>query len=195
MTPRVSGPSRECAPSARSGMTCYPAFADRLRATISAVHCPSCACDDTRVVDSRTADDGAAVRRRRHCEACGFRFTTYERADSVPLVVVKADGQREEFDRSKVCAGVRAASKGRGIDDDAVGELVASVEDELRQVGSPVASSRIGVAVLERLRALDDVAYLRFASVYKDFDAAADFHREIELLTKTPPVRGDVATA
>ena len=173
----------------------YPAIAYRCRATISAVHCPSCACDDTRVVDSRTADDGAAVRRRRHCESCGFRFTTYERADSVPLIVVKADGQREEFDRSKVCAGVCAASKGRGIDDGAVGELVASVEDELRQAGSPVASSRIGVAVLERLRALDDVAYLRFASVYKDFDAAADFHREIELLTKTPPARGDVATA
>lgn len=94
-----------------------------------------------------------------------------------------------------MCAGVLAASKGRGIDEAAVEVLVASVEDELRGAGEPVASSRIGVAVLDRLRVLDDVAYLRFASVYKDFDAAADFHREIELLTKTSSLsRGDAAT-
>lgn len=172
-----------------------PGWAYVRRATISGVYCPSCAHDDTRVVDSRTADDGAAVRRRRQCPGCGFRFTTFERADAVPLVVVKADGHREEFDRAKVCAGVLAASKGRGIDEAAVEGLVASVEDELRGAGEPVASSRIGVAVLDRLRVLDDVAYLRFASVYKDFDAAADFHREIELLTKTSSLsRGDAAT-
>jgi transcriptional repressor NrdR len=148
------------------------------------VHCPSCGADDTRVADSRTASDGAAVRRRRHCVECGHRFTTFERVEEVPLCVVKSDGRQEPFERAKIESGVRAASKGRSIDDDAIAVIVGEIEDEARLSGPQVSSTQLGVAVLERLRSIDEVAYLRFASVYKNFDAAADFHREIELLTK-----------
>jgi transcriptional repressor NrdR len=112
------------------------------------VHCPACRADDTKVVDSRLAEEGAAVRRRRHCLSCAHRFTTFERVDEVPLVVLKSDGRVEPFDRAEVT------------------------------------SAQVGLAVLDRLRTIDEVAYLRFASVYKNFDAAVDFHREIELLTK-----------
>jgi len=151
------------------------------------VHCPACRADDTKVVDSRLAEEGNAVRRRRECLDCGFRFTTFERMDEVPLVVVKSDGSREPFDRSKVTSGVAAASKGRALADEAIVTLVDGVEEEMRSVGAAVTTAQVGVAVLDRLRLLDDVAYLRFASVYKDFDAAADFHREIELLSKSDP--------
>ncbi len=152
--------------------------------TIGVVHCPSCGADDTRVADSRTAGDGAAVRRRRHCVECSHRFTTFERMEEVPLCVQKSSGVQEPFERSKIESGVRAASKGRGIDDAAISTLIAEVEDEARLSGPVVSSTQLGVAVLERLRLVDEVAYLRFASVYKGFDGAADFHREIELLTK-----------
>ena len=125
------------------------------------------------------------MRRRRACPECGFRFTTFERVDEVPLTVVKSDGEREGFDRAKVISGVVAACKGRSIDESAIASLSEDVEDEMRVVGPMVTSAQVGVAVLERLRRIDEVAYLRFASVYKDFDAAADFHREIELLSKS----------
>jgi len=151
------------------------------------VHCPACRADDTKVVDSRLAEEGSAVRRRRECLECGFRFTTFERMGEVPLVVVKSNGSRESFDRAKVTSGVAAASKGRSLTDEAIGELVDAVEDEMRGLGAAVTTAQVGLAVLDRLRLLDDVAYLRFASVYKDFDAAADFHREIELLSKSDP--------
>lgn len=124
------------------------------------------------------------MRRRRRCEHCGYRFTTFERIDEVPLMVRKAGGGCEPFDRRKVIAGVQAAIKGRGIDDDRIQQLAEAVEDVVRLGGSEVTSAQVGVAVLDHLRMLDDVAYLRFASVYKDFDGAADFHREIELLAK-----------
>ena len=148
------------------------------------MHCPACHADDTKVVDSRLAEEGTAVRRRRECLTCQYRFTTFERVDEVPLVVVKSDGRRCPFDRSKIVSGVQAATKGRGVDDYRIEQLALEVEDEARLSGGEVTSAQIGVAVLERLRRLDEVAYLRFASVYKDFDAAADFHREIELLSK-----------
>lgn len=150
-----------------------------------AVLCPRCRDDDTKVVDSRLAEEGAAVRRRRQCLACAHRFTTYERVDEVPLVVIKSGGEREGFDRLKVIAGVVAATKGREVSDEVVEQLATDVEDQLRLDGAEVNSSQVGLLVLERLREIDEVAYLRFASVYKDFDAAADFHREIELLNKT----------
>jgi transcriptional repressor NrdR len=148
------------------------------------VRCPACHADDTKVVDSRVAEDGAAVRRRRECLSCAHRFTTFERVDEVPLVVVKSDGSRRPFERAKIVTGVVAACKGRAVDPVRIEQLASEVEDELRLVGGDVTSAQIGLAVLERLRRLDEVAYLRFASVYKDFDAAADFHREIELLSK-----------
>ena len=149
-----------------------------------AVHCPMCQADDTKVVDSRLASEGAAVRRRRRCPSCGHRFTTFERVDEVPLTVVKSDGSTEPFDRAKIVKGVEAATKGRGISRDQIDQIAESVEDSVRLAGSETTSANIGLLVLDQLGAVDEVAYLRFASVYKNFDAAADFHREIELLSK-----------
>jgi transcriptional repressor NrdR len=143
-----------------------------------------CHADDTKVVDSRLAEEGAAVRRRRHCLSCSHRFTTFERVDEVPLVVVKRDGRAEPFDRGKIVAGVLAATKGRHVEPLVAEQIAEQIEDSVRLQGSEVTSAQLGLAVLDRLRTLDEVAYLRFASVYKNFDAAADFHREIELLTK-----------
>lgn len=148
------------------------------------MHCPSCHAADTKVVDSRLAEDGAAVRRRRECLSCRYRFTTFERMEDAPLVVIKSDGRRQPFDRAKLAAGIAAATKGRPLPASTVADLAERVEESLPVSGGEVTSGQIGLAVLEELRTVDEVAYLRFASVYKHFDAAADFHREIELLTK-----------
>jgi transcriptional repressor NrdR len=140
------------------------------------------------VVDSRTAQDGAAIRRRRLCTSCQYRFTTFERMEEVPLVVTKRSGQRVPFDRAKVVAGVRAAAKGRPVSEEELQNLAIDVEDAMRLDGPEVTSAHVGVTVLDALRHLDEVAYLRFASVYKGFDDAADFERELTLLAKgTPP--------
>lgn len=148
------------------------------------MRCPWCANLDDRVVDSRLADEGAAIRRRRECAACGRRYTTYERLEQTPLWVIKRGGDREPFDRAKLVAGARSATKNRPVDEEALARLAQEVEGALR--GMPeVTSQQIGVAVLERLRDLDDVAYLRFASVYKGFEDVGDFAREVGLLTKT----------
>ena len=146
--------------------------------------CPSCHADDTKVVDSRLADEGAAIRRRRQCLTCSYRFTTFERAEEVALTVVKSDGSSQPFDRDKIRFGVMAATKGRPVDAARVEQVTAAVEDEIRLLGNQVTSSQIGLCVLDHLRLLDEVAYLRFASVYKNFDAAADFQSELELLSK-----------
>ncbi len=146
------------------------------------MRCPACLAFDTRVLDSRTAEDGAAIRRRRLCPACNHRFTTYERVEVVPLVVAKRSGQREAFDRTKIVAGVAAAAKGRPVPPHQIELLAADVEDALRLEGPEVTSAQVGVAVLDALRRLDEVAYVRFASVYKGFSAAADFEREVTLL-------------
>jgi len=148
------------------------------------MRCPRCHVDDTKVIDSREAEDGAAIRRRRSCVACSHRFTTYERLEEVPLTVVKSDGGREPFDRAKLISGVSAACKGRPVSSEQIEQLAESVEDEVRVRGPEVPTSAVGVEVLDRLRRLDEVAYLRFASVYKSFDAAADFQRELVLLKK-----------
>jgi transcriptional repressor NrdR len=154
------------------------------------VRCPSCTAVDDKVVDSRGAEDGTSIRRRRECLGCGRRFTTFERLEEVPLVVVKRSGDRVPFDGLKIEIGVRAAAKGRPVTPAQLACLVAEIEDHCRLVGGEIPSEQIGVAVLERLRELDKVAYLRFASVYKDFDDPADFQREVRLLTKaTAPKR------
>lgn len=141
-------------------------------------------------MDSRAAEDGSAIRRRRECLACGQRYTTYERVEEVPFLVSKRSGSREPFDRSKVIAGIDAAAKNRPVSNDQIASLAADVEESLRIAGSEVASQEVGLAVLERLRAVDEVTYLRFASVYKDFSAAGDFEREAGLLKKsTEPKR------
>lgn len=141
------------------------------------MRCLVCASLDDKVVDSRLAEDGTAIRRRRECLSCGRRATTYERLEESPLVVVKRSGERVPFDRAKVVAGVVAAAKNRPVTMDQMEHLAAEVEEEARLRGPEVRSQAIGGAVLERLRTLDDVAYLRFASVYERFDDVQDFER------------------
>lgn len=136
------------------------------------------------MLDSREVNDGDAIRRRRSCLSCLARFTTYERLEEVPIVVLKSHGGRQPFDRAKVVAGVGAASKGRPVTAEQIEQLAEELEDLARARGPEVTSAELGLAVLERLRTLDEVAYLRYASVYKSFDAAADFQRELTELRK-----------
>ena len=148
------------------------------------VHCPSCSFDDTKVIDSRLSEEGGAIRRRRSCTQCGYRFTTYERLEEVALNVVKRGGGKQPFDRLKMRAGIQAAVKGRPVSDEMIMEIAERIEDALRLEGGDVTSNQVGHAVLEQLRLIDEVAYMRFASVYKNFDDAADFKRELALLEK-----------
>lgn len=148
------------------------------------VHCPSCSFDDTKVIDSRLSEEGGAIRRRRSCAQCGYRFTTYERLEEVALNVVKRGGGKQPFDRLKMMAGIQAAVKGRPVGDEMIMEIAERIEDALRLEGGDVTSNQVGHAVLEQLRLIDEVAYMRFASVYKNFDDAADFKRELALLEK-----------
>src|SRR5438445_11152178 len=128
------------------------------------MRCPACTSLDDKVVDSRDADDGSTTRRRRECLACGRRFTTYERVEEVVLVVAKRSGSREPFDRAKIVAGLRAAAKGRPLDDEALESVALDVEERMRlDLGAEVTSEQVGLAVLDRLRDLDQVAYVRFA--------------------------------
>jgi transcriptional repressor NrdR len=151
------------------------------------MRCPTCTSVDDKVVDSRLADDGIAIRRRRECLGCGRRFTTFERIEEIGLVVIKRSGAREPFRRAKIVAGVRAAAKNRPVDAEQMEALAADVEEALRLEGNEASSARVGAIVLERLRALDEVAYVRFASVYKGFDAPGDFEREVLALSRPDP--------
>lgn len=152
------------------------------------MRCPACGSFDDKVVDSRQADDGTAIRRRRACIDCGRRFTTFERFEEVSLVVVKRSGQREPFEREKVAAGIRLAAKGRPIEADGgagLDELITAIEDAVRiEGGAEVSTEAVGRVVLEQLREADPVAAIRFASVYLGFDDLADFEREVTLLAK-----------
>ncbi|MCP2195422.1 transcriptional regulator NrdR [Williamsia deligens] len=144
------------------------------------MHCPFCRHADTRVVDSRVADEGQAIRRRRSCSECGRRFTTVE---SAVLAVVKRNGVTEPFSREKVMRGVRRACQGRAVDEDRLAVLAQRVEDTVRASGSAeIPSNEVGLAILQPLRELDEVAYLRFASVYRSFESVEDFQREIDEL-------------
>lgn len=145
------------------------------------MHCPECHAHETKVIDSRPADDGAAIRRRRVCETCGSRFTTYERCER-SLMVRKRSGAIEVFDAAKLSAGVGAALADRPASATEVSSLVGEVERLIRAEGGVVESEEIGRAVLEGLRSVDEVAYLRFASVYKEFQGAEDFEREMAAL-------------
>lgn len=140
--------------------------------------CPSCGASGTRVIDSRPAEAGSAIRRRRECEVCEHRFTTYERLEP-QLMVRKRNGRLEVFSAPKLASGVSAALADRPVSGSDVERLVAEVEESLRASGPQVTSEEIGHEVLERLKALDEVAYLRFASVYKEFQGAADFEKEM----------------
>ncbi len=152
---------------------------------LGVVRCPFCSADDDRVVDSRLAEDGIAIRRRRECAACHQRFTTFERIEEVGLYVVKRSGDREPFDRDKIVKGLRAAFKNRPVDEDVIVGVATSVEEAMRLLGRDVTSEEVGLGTLEELRKVDDVAYVRFASVYKGFEGADDFAREIRMLVKT----------
>lgn len=147
------------------------------------VRCPTCDHDDTRVVDSRPADAGAAVRRRRTCPSCAGRFTTYERVEPADLIVVKRSGARQPYDTSKVERGVRLATKNRPIDATLVSAIVQEVDRAARELGPELDSDQVGRLVLDRLEPLDQVAYLRFASVHRSFGDAEEFAREAERLT------------
>lgn len=153
------------------------------------MRCPFCSYEEDKVVDSRLAEEGRAIRRRRECLHCGRRYTTYERAEEVPLFVVKRNGVEQPFDRTKVVAGIKSATKNRPVSDAEIDAIAEDVEDAMRDLGQrPVPSAEVGREVLERLRDLDEVAYLRFASVYKDFQELDDFERELgHLLKKSPP--------
>ncbi len=147
------------------------------------MHCPFCKYDDTRVIDSRLAEDGAAIRRRRSCPQCSRRFTTMETAS---VSVVKRSGVTEPFSRTKVVDGVRKACQGRPVHEDDIALLAQQVEEKVRASGSAeVPSHEVGLAILGPLRRLDEVAYLRFASVYRCFDSLADFELEIQALRST----------
>ena len=150
------------------------------------MHCPFCRHPDSRVVDSREADDGAAIRRRRQCPVCAKRFTTVETAN---LTVAKRSRITEPFSRDKVIAGVRKACGGRPVAEDALALLAQRVEETVRAGGSaPVPAHEIGLAVLGPLRELDEIAYLRFASVYRGFESLAEFEAEIAALRASGPV-------
>lgn len=144
------------------------------------MRCPYCRHPDSRVVDSREAEDGALIRRRRHCPECGKRFTTVEEA---VLAVVKRSGVTEPFSRAKIITGVRKACQGRPVDEDAIALLAQRVEETVRAGGAAeVPSHEVGLAILGPLRELDEVAYLRFASVYRSFESLRDFEQEIAAL-------------
>jgi transcriptional repressor NrdR len=134
------------------------------------------------VVDSRPAEDGLAIRRRRECDSCGRRFTTFERSEAVALRVIKRDGSKEPYDRVKVISGVNKAIKNRPVTEEQVDRLAERVEQKLRRKGPEVTTQEVGIEILAQLRRLDDVAYVRFASVYKDFQEVSDFERELGLL-------------
>jgi transcriptional repressor NrdR len=161
------------------------------------VRCPYCRHADSRVVDSREVDEGQVIRRRRSCQACGRRFTTVEEAT---LAVIKRSGVTEPFSRAKVVTGVRRACQGRPVDEDALALLAQRVEDAVRATGcAEIPSNEVGLAILGPLRELDEVAYLRFASVYRSFDCIEDFEAEIEALRRhgepAPPGQAQVDTA
>lgn len=151
---------------------------------MAGMRCPWCTALDDKVVDSRAAEEGAATRRRRECLSCGRRFTTYERVEELLLVVIKRSGERQPFDRAKLVRGLEAAAKNRPVDQAGIEAIAADVEETARMDGPEVTSEWIGRSVLDRLRAVDEVAYLRFASVHKGFEDAEDFEREMDKLAR-----------
>ena len=149
--------------------------------------CPFCMEDNTRVLDSRPVDDNTAIRRRRLCDSCGKRFTTYEKVETLPLVVIKKDQTRQQYDRSKIEAGVMRACYKRPISAEAINALVDSVENEIfRRSDREISSTTIGNVLMDHLKKLDGVAYVRFASVYREFTDVNTLMEELkDLMEKT----------
>jgi len=156
------------------------------------MRCPYCGNEDTQVKDSRPTDDGTAIRRRRVCTACGGRFTTFERVQLRELTVVKRSGRRVPFDRDKLMRSVQIALRKRPVEPERVERMVSGIVRQLESAGEPeVPAERIGELVMEGLKNLDDVAYVRFASVYRDFSEAKDFSSVIHELAGDLPRRED----
>lgn len=146
------------------------------------MRCPFCGGDESRVVDSRESESGDAIRRRRECAGCERRYTTYERIEDVPLAVVKSDGSEQVFSRQKVLNGMLRACEKRGIPIERLERAVDAIESSLRRVPGPVSTQMVGESALHHLREIDKVAYVRFASVYRQFDDIDEFHEELERL-------------
>ena len=145
------------------------------------MRCPFCSADETRVVDSRLSDEGDSVRRRRECEVCGERFTTFERAELRLPQVIKSDGRREPFDREKILRGMQVACSKRPISMETINRLVEKIESDLRDKNRDEVSARqIGQHIMANLREIDEVAYVRFASVYRKFQAKEEFLEELK---------------
>jgi transcriptional repressor NrdR len=151
------------------------------------MHCPFCQADDTKVIDSRLVSDGDQVRRRRECVSCSERFTTYEAAELVMPKLIKTDGVREPFDETKMRSGMLRALEKRPVSTDEVEAAIAHIKHSLRASGEREVKSRVvGEYVMEALKSLDDVAYVRFASVYRSFQDLSEFQEEIERLQAAP---------
>jgi transcriptional repressor NrdR len=153
------------------------------------VRCPWCGRENDKVVDSRTSDRGTAIRRRRECMSCKRRYTTFERIEDLGLSVVKRDGSKEPYDREKIVAGISKALKNRPVTAAQVQNVASRIEERLRRKGPVVTTEDVGFEVLAMLAKLDQVAYMRFASVYKDFQQVADFERELGTLQKREPAK------
>ncbi|MGI6334322.1 MAG: transcriptional regulator NrdR [Saccharofermentanales bacterium] len=151
------------------------------------MRCPFCGHDEDRVVDSRPSDEGSAIRRRRECIACSSRFTTYEKIESLPLLVIKKNGTREPFDREKLMAGIMKSCQKRPVSNQQIDDLVSSIEVQTQNaLKREISSQEIGELVMERLKDIDEVAYVRFASVYRQFKDVNSFLDELhDMLRKT----------
>jgi transcriptional repressor NrdR len=153
------------------------------------MRCPWCGHEDDKVVDSRPTEQGAAIRRRRQCLSCKRRYTTFERIEELGLLIVKRDGTTEPYLREKVIAGISKAIVNRPVTEEQVLRVVDRVEGRLRRKGPQVPSAQVGLEILAQLAKLDQVAYMRFASVYKDFQGITDFEKELGALQKKEPAK------
>jgi transcriptional repressor NrdR len=152
------------------------------------MRCPYCGADNDHVIDSRSMGGGSSIRRRRECLECSRRFTTYEHVDEIPLMIIKKDGRREAYNREKIAAGIRIACQKRAISEDKVQEVTSTIEQRVfAQADKEVESSRVGEIVMEILRDLDQVAYVRFASVYRSFKDVNEFMAELSRLLEAAP--------
>jgi transcriptional repressor NrdR len=145
--------------------------------------CPFCADTENKVIDSRLSKEGYVIRRRRECLACNRRFTTYERIEAIPLMIIKKDGRREEFNRDKIRTGITKACEKRNVSMNSIEDFLDELEQELRETGKKeISSSVVGERVINRLHDLDEIAYVRFASVYREFKDVNDFVQELKLM-------------
>ena len=145
--------------------------------------CPFCADTENKVIDSRLSKEGYVIRRRRECLGCNRRFTTYERIEEIPLMIIKKDGRREEFNRDKIRSGITKACEKRNVSMNSIEDFLDELEQELRETGKKeISSAVVGERVINRLHALDEIAYVRFASVYREFKDVNDFVQELKLM-------------